>query len=429
MPPTRAGVHVVASILEFVSNPLVGAVSDDRGRKNFLLMSLLATAVSLLAIGVAPSKFTIAVSGALRGLTAVSITMGNAMIVDMSKLGQRDGGRRARMATGQRGDQQQPAVPISDRSTAGSSDRQASGSISSEQSTGAGAVARDASGGDGEAERQDVTVNLGLLLAAAALGLMCGPIIGGVLSLVSLRAPFILAAVVEGVNMVFVRGLVPETLQRRTFFTWSAANPLRLAHMLFKTPVLRSGTLILILVNVGLAVYSQVRAWVPVGVSRTAPLRVTDAIVRAVRTLLFTTTFHHTGGAVDAASVRLEGPGPRLLPHLHRPPRWHHHRRCQQGPGAQVGRLPGPHRSAGVRRGTAAAAGPVDAQLDVVPGAPVHVAHVRGAHGAAGHHHQAGAPPHAGQDPGCVCARRYQGVGVVPCVHHCGGVRLADVKG
>ena len=245
--------HVVASILEFVSNPLVGAVSDDRGRKNFLLVSLLATAVSLLAIGIAPSKFTIAVSGALRGLTAVSITMGNAMIVDMSKLGKPGGDARPRMAGGQRGDQQAAAVQVRDRGSSGST-------RSGTDDTAGVTVAPDA--GDDATQRQDVTVNLGLLLAAAALGLMCGPIIGGVLSLVSLRAPFVLAAVVEVVNMVFVRGLVPETLQRRTYFTWSAANPLRLGHMLFKTPVLRSGTLILILVNVGLAVYSQVRCMV-----------------------------------------------------------------------------------------------------------------------------------------------------------------------
>ena len=68
----------------------------------------------------------------------------------------------------------------------------------------------DGSGASGAP--QDVTVNLGFLLAAAALGLMCGPIVGGVLSIVSLRAPFILAACVELLNMLFVKTLVSQSL-------------------------------------------------------------------------------------------------------------------------------------------------------------------------------------------------------------------------
>ena len=397
--------HVVASILEFVSNPLVGAVSDDRGRKNFLLVSLLATAVSLLAIGIAPSKFTIAVSGALRGLTAVSITMGNAMIVDMSKLGKPGGDARPRMAGGQRGDQQAAAVQVRDRGSSGST-------RSGTDDTAGVTVAPDA--GDDATQRQDVTVNLGLLLAAAALGLMCGPIIGGVLSLVSLRAPFVLAAVVEVVNMVFVRGLVPETLQRRTYFTWSAANPLRLGHMLFKTPVLRSGTLILILVNVGLAVYSQVRCMVArrgVGAPSTACTTLVVShrqllccVLRVRHPPLLTRNnpsyVHPAGRSVDPAAVRLEGAGPWLLLDFHRPARRHDHRRREQGHGAQVGRLPRPHRRPGLRRGADAAAGLLHAQLDVVPCPLVHLAHLRGADCSPRHHHEASAPSHAGQDPG-----------------------------
>ena len=295
-----AAVHVVASALEFTSNPIVGAISDERGRKGFLLMSLAATVVTFFSIGVAPSKFTIAVSGALRGLTAVSVTMGNSMVVDVSQLAQREHGTQADsarqpltsseadaglLAGAARGDLASSdgaaadALPSTDDSGTHlkdgayaphrlpeptSSDAAAQGA----PAAGAGgdslpdAATRRASdaGSGASGAPQDVTVNLGFLLAAAALGLMCGPIVGGVLSIVSLRAPFILAACVELLNMLFVKTLVPETLERRhrTMFSWQAANPVRLVRLLCATVALRSGAFILVLVNLALAVFSQV---------------------------------------------------------------------------------------------------------------------------------------------------------------------------
>lgn len=70
--------------------------------------------------------------------------------------------------------------------------------------------------------------NFGIVAAAAGLGFVFGPVLGGGLALVSVRAPFFAAAVLILVAACVGFALLPETLgkglQRR--FEWRRANPI-----------------------------------------------------------------------------------------------------------------------------------------------------------------------------------------------------------
>jgi DHA1 family tetracycline resistance protein-like MFS transporter len=69
----------------------------------------------------------------------------------------------------------------------------------------------------------------GMLGSAFGLGFMIGPTVGGVFSLISLRAPFMVAAALCAVNLIYGYIVLPESLpveRRVTAFKWSRANPL-----------------------------------------------------------------------------------------------------------------------------------------------------------------------------------------------------------
>ena len=69
----------------------------------------------------------------------------------------------------------------------------------------------------------------GMLGSAFGLGFMIGPTVGGIFSLISLRAPFMAAAALCAVNLVYGYIVLPESLplaRRVTAFKWSRANPL-----------------------------------------------------------------------------------------------------------------------------------------------------------------------------------------------------------
>lgn len=74
---------------------------------------------------------------------------------------------------------------------------------------------------------QDRSRALGLLGAAFGLGFICGPMLGGVLSLISLSAPFYFAGALAAANAVLIFFILPESLplenrsglNRETFLT------------------------------------------------------------------------------------------------------------------------------------------------------------------------------------------------------------------
>ncbi len=70
--------------------------------------------------------------------------------------------------------------------------------------------------------------NFGFVGAAFGVGFVAGPVIGGFLGEMGPRAPFVVAALLAGLNFLYGLTLFPETLppERRRPFDWRRANPL-----------------------------------------------------------------------------------------------------------------------------------------------------------------------------------------------------------
>ena len=70
--------------------------------------------------------------------------------------------------------------------------------------------------------------NFGFVGAAFGIGFVAGPALGGFLGEISPRAPFVAAAILAAVNMLYGYFIFPETLpaERRRAFDWRRANPL-----------------------------------------------------------------------------------------------------------------------------------------------------------------------------------------------------------
>jgi len=68
----------------------------------------------------------------------------------------------------------------------------------------------------------------GLLGAMLGLGFIIGPVMGGLLGAIDLQLPFFVAGGLAMLNLVYGYFVLPESLpaERRTAFTWRAANPL-----------------------------------------------------------------------------------------------------------------------------------------------------------------------------------------------------------
>jgi predicted MFS family arabinose efflux permease len=95
-----------------------------------------------------------------------------------------------------------------------------------------------------------------LLGAAYGAGLLCGPAIGGFLSLIDSRAPAYGAAVLLALNVVFLYILLPESLppERRTHKPIAGQlNPLSVLVPVISRPALRGPLVATFLLNVALA--------------------------------------------------------------------------------------------------------------------------------------------------------------------------------
>ena len=82
--------------------------------------------------------------------------------------------------------------------------------------------------------------NFGMIGAAFGLGFILGPVFGGLLAGLGLRAPFYAAAALCLLNVLYGYFFLPESLDKahRRNFQWKRANPLGSLKFLLKTPAI-----------------------------------------------------------------------------------------------------------------------------------------------------------------------------------------------
>jgi MFS transporter, DHA1 family, tetracycline resistance protein len=103
--------------------------------------------------------------------------------------------------------------------------------------------------------------NFGLVGAAFGLGFIIGPVIGGLFSHWGPRAPFLAAAALTFMNVLYGYFILPESLlpENRRAFDWKRANPLGSLMHLWRYPVVTG--LIASLVLIYIAAHSVQSTW------------------------------------------------------------------------------------------------------------------------------------------------------------------------
>lgn len=75
--------------MQFIFAPVLGALSDNLGRRPVLLISLAGTAINYVLLAVAPQLWMLLVGRAIAGLTSANVSVAMAYITDISPLNQR----------------------------------------------------------------------------------------------------------------------------------------------------------------------------------------------------------------------------------------------------------------------------------------------------------------------------------------------------
>ncbi len=94
--------------------------------------------------------------------------------------------------------------------------------------------------------------NFGMVGAAFGLGFIIGPVIGGVASRWGTSVPFIIAAALTLLNVLYGYFILPESLalENRRKFDWAKANPIGSLKHLRKYPVVSGLIITLVLINI-----------------------------------------------------------------------------------------------------------------------------------------------------------------------------------
>lgn len=105
--------------------------------------------------------------------------------------------------------------------------------------------------------------NFGLIHAAFGIGFVLGPLLGGLLSTIDLRAPFWAAAAIAGANLTFGFFVLPESLatENRRTFSWRRANPLAAFRAIGNLPGLRPYLWVMLFYSVAFQSYPSVWAF------------------------------------------------------------------------------------------------------------------------------------------------------------------------
>ena len=112
-------------------------------------------------------------------------------------------------------------------------------------------------------ERDKRSANIGLIGAAFGVGFILGPVLGGLASLIDLRAPLWIAAALCAIGVVFAYVAVPESLpqDRRRSFSLAASNPFSALWRLARIPALGALLVVAFLNALGGFVYPAIWAY------------------------------------------------------------------------------------------------------------------------------------------------------------------------
>ncbi|MGB8814504.1 MAG: TCR/Tet family MFS transporter [Paracoccaceae bacterium] len=103
----------------------------------------------------------------------------------------------------------------------------------------------------------------GLIGAGFGIGFVLGPLIGGLLSTIDIRAPFYAAAAMAGANLIFGALVLPETVTdaTRRSFSLTRANPLSALLAVTKLQNLRRPLLVFLILGIAMNVYPSIWAY------------------------------------------------------------------------------------------------------------------------------------------------------------------------
>jgi len=142
---TVTALFAVFALFSFFSSPILGMISDRKGRRPVLLVSLLSSAIGWLVFAFSNTIFGLFLGRIIDGSAAGNISTAQNYLIDISK----DGKDRAK--------------------------------------------------------------NLGLIGASFGIGFIVGPLVGGVLSGISMKLPFIVVGIMATINTILAYFFLPET--------------------------------------------------------------------------------------------------------------------------------------------------------------------------------------------------------------------------
>jgi DHA1 family tetracycline resistance protein-like MFS transporter len=110
---------------------------------------------------------------------------------------------------------------------------------------------------------EDKAKNFGLLGAAFGVGFILGPLVGGLLAEYGSRAPFLAAATLAFLNMLFGYFVLPETIteSKRRPFDWQRANPFGAFKQMQKLPQMLPLLAVFLLLSIAFFVYPAIWAY------------------------------------------------------------------------------------------------------------------------------------------------------------------------
>jgi len=169
------------ALMQFIFSTILGALSDQFGRRPILLLSLFGLGLDYILHAFAPTIAWLFAGRIIAGIMGASFTTATAYIADISTPEKR-------------------------------------------------------------------SQNFGLIGAAFGLGFIIGPIIGGVASKWGTNVPFLIAAGLTLLNVIYGYFILPESLslENRRAFNWKRANPISSLKHLKKYPVV-SGLIVSLL--------------------------------------------------------------------------------------------------------------------------------------------------------------------------------------